>query len=332
MRHGTHLWDVRLIMATTNQTAAIKNIVFNCGGLKASDSVLILCNSSTRMIADEFLRCVTSVNSKANLMEIPDLPNHGAEAMCRASLIISLCRYSLAHSRARVDSSHAGARFLSLPLYDWVLLEDECLRIDYSAQAGCVRKFADAFTAGQELHVTTLAGTNIRLGITGRIGNFCPGFVKDAGDLGSPPDIEANVSPIENSAEGVVVVDGSISMPNFGLLLTNVVLEVHSGKVVEFRSENNEYVKRLNQLFAETNSLRRVVAEFGVGLNPAAKLTGSMLTDEGAMGCVHFGLGSNHTVGGLSQVDFHLDFILRNASLSVDDKQLINFGAPILCA
>jgi leucyl aminopeptidase (aminopeptidase T) len=55
-----------------------------------------------------------------------------------------------------------------------------------------------------------------------------------------------------------------------------------------------------------------------------------MLTDEGALGCVHFGLGSNYTVGGLNKVDFHLDFVFRDASLSVDGKQLINLGVPLL--
>lgn len=322
---------------TPNQYKAIENIIFNCGGLNANDSVLILCDASTRQIADEFLKCTISVNPKVQLMEIPELPNHGAEpvgyakeAMLRASLIISLCRYSLAHSQARVDSSRIGARFLSLPLYDWALLEDECLRINYSDQAGRVRKFADAFTAGHQVHVTSEAGTNILLDITGRIGNYCPGLVKYVGDLGSPPDIEANVSPLENCSEGIVVVDGSITMPGFGLLLAPVELEVLSGKVVEFRSDNIDYVKRLNLLFGDSNSLRRVIAECGVGLNPAAKLTGSMLTDEGSLGCLHFGLGSNYTVGGLNQVDFHLDFVFRDASLTVDGKQLINLGVPLL--
>ena len=324
-------------MMNNNQYKAIENIIFNCGGLSANDHALILCDVSTRQIADEFLKCAISVNPNVKLMEIPELPNHGAEptdqakeAMCRATLILSLCKYSLAHSRARIDSALAGARFLSLPLYDWNLLNDECLRIDYPAQAGRVRNFADAFTAGQQIHVTTEAGTDIRLGITGRIGNYCPGLVKVAGDLGSPPDIEANVSPIENSAEGVVVVDGSITMPSFGLLQTPVELEVCAGKVIAFRSANMDYVKQLNILFGETDSLRRVVAECGVGLNPAAKLTGSMLTDEGAFGCVHFGLGSNYTVGGLNRVDFHLDFVFKDASLTVDGQQLINLGVPLL--
>jgi leucyl aminopeptidase (aminopeptidase T) len=223
-----------------------------------------------------------------------------------------------------------GARFLSLPLYDWKLLEDDCLHIDYMAQAWRVRLFADAFTRGNVVHVTTAAGTDIRLGIAGRVGNYCPGFVKVAGDLGSPPDIEANVSPIEDSGEGIVVVDGSITMPGFGLLHDPVELEVHLGRVIAFRSVNSNYIRQLDALFGEIDSPRRVVAECGVGLNPAAKLTGTMLTDEGALGCVHFGLGANHTMGGLNKVDFHLDFVFREASVAVDGQQLLSLGVPLL--
>jgi leucyl aminopeptidase (aminopeptidase T) len=324
-------------MISDVQSKAVENILFNCGDLQSTDRVLILCNSSTRDLAEAFTSRARNVNPTTVLMEIPALPNHGAEpgeetkaAMCRATLILSLCRYSLAHSQARLDSAHAGARFLSLPLYDWDLLNDECLRIDYSAQAGRVQRFADAFTNGNEIHVTTAVGTNIRLGISGRTGNYCPGLVKVAGDLGSPPDIEANVSPIENSAEGIVVVDGSITMPGLGLLNAPVELEVRSGRVVAFRSSNSTYVSFLNELFGDTDSPRRVVAECGVGLNPAAKLTGTMLTDEGALGCVHFGLGANHTMGGLNRVDFHLDFVFRDVSLSVDGQQLLNMGVPLI--
>jgi hypothetical protein len=120
-------------MINNDQYKALENIIFNCGGLNANDHVLILCDASTRQIADEFLKCAESVNPKAKLMEIPDLPNHGAEpvgfakeAMCRATLILSLCSYSHAHSQARIDSTLSGARFLSLPLYDWNLLDQEC--------------------------------------------------------------------------------------------------------------------------------------------------------------------------------------------------------------
>ena len=58
-----------------------------------------------------------------------------------------------------------------------------------------------------------------------------PGFVKNKGDLGSPPDIEANIAPLENSANGVIIVDGSIPFTDFGLLHKPITLEIKDGKI-----------------------------------------------------------------------------------------------------
>lgn len=318
------------------QKQAIQNLLFHCGSLTTKDRALILCDVETRDLANAFADVASEANQIVEVMEIPALSNHGAEpptdaaeTMRSATLILSLCRYSLAHSSARIVAGHAGARFLSLPLYDWQLLEDPCVHIDFKAQAGLVRRFAQAFTAGDQIHVTTAAGTDIRLGITERIGNYCPGFVEQPGDLGSPPDIEANVSPIEDSAEGIVIIDGSITHPNFGLLEQPVIVTVHQGRIVQFEGDKKQ-VAMLNALFGAPDSLRRVLAECGVGLNPAAKLTGTMLTDEGAWGCMHFGFGSNYTVGGKNKVDFHLDFVFRAATLEVDRQTLIKAGIPQL--
>ena len=198
----------------------------------------------------------------------------------------------------------------------------------FGNRAKQVRNFASAFSQGEKVYVTTEAGTDIVLNIKNRIGNYCPGFVESAGDLGSPPDIEANVSPIENSAEGVVIIDGSITHPNFGLLKSPVKLTVKNGKIIQFESSDQKQVLMLNELFGPLDSKRRVLAECGVGLNPAAKLTGIMLTDEGALGYLYFGLGENHTVGGLNEVDFHLDFVFRAATLKVDSRILIQSGVP----
>ena len=69
-----------------------------------------------------------------------------------------------------------------------------------------------------------------------------------------------------------------------------------------------------------------ILAECGIGLNPLASLTGKMLTDEGTLGCVHFGFGSNITVGGKNNVPFHLDFVIRRPTLEVDKNVLISNG------
>lgn len=316
---------------------AIQNLLFHCGQLKKQDRAIVLCDQHTKSIAETFITVAEEFETKLLLVVIPELKNHGEEPpvfavkkMQTATLIISLCRYSLAHSNARIQAAKLGARFLSLPLYTWELLSDPSLQIDFKSHAQQVKKFSDAFTRGKKIHITTEAGTDITLDITNRIGNYCPGFVEKPGDLGSPPDIEANVSPIEDSAEGVVIIDGSITHPYFGLLNTPVKLTVQKGRITSFDSDCRAYVEGLNQLFGSLNSKRRVLAECGVGLNPAAKLTGTMLTDEGALGYLHFGFGANHTVGGLNEVDFHLDFVFRSGTLAVDQCFLIQAGLPII--
>lgn len=314
---------------------AITNLLFHCGNLTSKDNALILCDKETKKIANAFVEIALQNEIKLNLLEIPALTNHGAEPseyaankMELATLILSLCGFSLAHSKARIRAAKNGARFLSLPLYTWELLENPCLHIDFKSHAPRVKNFANAFTSGEKIHICTEAGTNITLNIKNRVGNYCPGFVEQAGDLGSPPDIEANVSPIEDSAEGVVIVDGSITHPQFGLLKSPVKLTVKNGKIVEFSGDNQKQIDMLNILFGPLDSKRRVLAECGVGLNPVATLTGIMLTDEGALGYLHFGFGANHTVGGLNEIDFHLDFVFRAATLTVDSMVLIQSGVP----
>lgn len=325
------------MMTTAMQQNAISNLLFHCGQLSVKDSGLILCDPKTRSIADAFVKMGLQQKMNISLLEIPELSNHGAEPpeyaaekMQASTLIVSLCGFSLAHSKARIRAAEKGARFLSLPLYTWSLLDDPCVHINFQSHAQQVRNFANAFTNGKKIHVTTNAGTDITMRIDDRIGNFCPGFVEKPGDLGSPPDIEANVSPIEDSANGIVIIDGSITHPFFGLVEKPVKLTVKNGKICEFASERSDYVEKLNQLFGPLDSKRRVLAECGVGLNPAAKLTGIMLTDEGALGYLHFGFGANHTVGGLNEVDFHLDFVFHAATLMLDSKMIIDSGVPTI--
>ena len=74
----------------------------------------------------------------------------------------------------------------------------------------------------------------------------------------------------------------------------------------------------------------RVLGEFGIGLNPNARLCGSMLEDEGCLGTAHAGFGSNATIGGKNRVSFHLDMIIRHVSVEVDGKLLLANGEILI--
>jgi leucyl aminopeptidase (aminopeptidase T) len=218
-----------------------------------------------------------------------------------------------------------------MPDYDLALLQNPAVMIDYHAASARVRRFADALDAGARVQVTTASGTDIELNIAGRSANFCPGFVATPGALGSPPDVEANVSPVETDSNGTVVVDGSIPCREIGLLSAPVTLTVRDGKICNIATANDALHACLTGLFDRVGSDNALIlGECGIGLNPAAELTGNMLTDEGAFGCVHFGFGSNATVGGANDVPFHLDFVFRQPTLSVDGEVLIDGGDVLL--
>jgi leucyl aminopeptidase (aminopeptidase T) len=304
----------------------------------AGERFLLVVDASTKHLAPRFVRGAEALGATAEVIEIDVADRHGKEPgeaaagrMQQAHLVAGLTKMSLAHTRARQKLCAGSGRYLSLAGYSEQLLDDPCIVADYHGQFRLTRAIADAFTAGRSVHVTGPAGTDMRLGISGREGNCCPGFVDAQYRLGSPPDIEANVSPVEDESEGVAVIDGSVACDAIGLVDVPITLQVAGGRIANVTSTRPEYVARVNELFAAVNNPKsRILAECGVGLNPLAQLTGNMLTDEGALGCVHFGFGSNITVGGRNDVPFHVDFVFRHASLWIDERQILDAGRPCI--
>jgi leucyl aminopeptidase (aminopeptidase T) len=313
--------------------SAIVHLLTHCGSLQHGETLVIICDPRTRPIADRFVEQARTITRDAEVAEIPYLGRHGLEPpedvarrMCDSDLVMSLCTQSLAHSRARIEAGRHGARFLSMPGYNDSLLNDPAIVVDYRSVAPTVRAYADAFTAGSEGRVQSQRGTDVHFTFADRRGNYCPGFVEQPGDLGSPPDIEANVSPLETSAEGTIVIDGSITHDDLGLLETPIILTVTAGKIIAIAGDDEKAVQRLEEIMGPVGSPTRVLAECGIGMNPLAQLTGAMLTDEGVEGYIHFGFGANSSVGGLNDIDFHLDFVLRDPDLYIDGRMMVEGG------
>ena len=326
-----------VVPLTSHELHVITHLLTEAGSLSAQDSCLILFDESTATLVGGFVQQAEKLCPRITKAEIPMANRHGAEPpefisqlMKKQTIVISLTKYSLAHTIARINATHYGARFLSIPMYDQALLNEPALLFAYKQQGHVVRTITNFFDHGNQVQITSAAGTNITLNISGRTGNCCPGYVISPGELGSPPDIESNISPIETDSLGVVVIDGSITCPELGLLVDPIYLEIVDGFIVNITSDNSHYVTILEKMLGSLGSKRRVLAECGVGLNPAAKLTGNMLTDEGSLGCLHFGFGSNSTVGGINKVDFHLDFVFRDASLFVDKQLIIDQGSLVI--
>jgi leucyl aminopeptidase (aminopeptidase T) len=70
----------------------------------------------------------------------------------------------------------------------------------------------------------------------------------------------------------------------------------------------------------------RNVAEFGIGTNDRAMLTGVILEDEKVMGTIHIAFGDNKSMGGTVRVASHLDGLITRPTVWFDDRTIMDDG------
>ena len=304
----------------------IETILLNLGNLKRNEKLCIISDKKTKKIGNLFYEFAKQHNYNVIHLNIEPFKIHGeeppknvADIMKFCNLTLGLTNQSMVHTKARKNAEKLGNRFLSLPDYSLEILKHPSLQINFKKLSKKALMLSYKFTKANTIQITTKKGTKLYFAINERKGNFSPGFVNKKILLGSPPDIETNVCPLEKSANGVIVVDGSIPIPKIGLLKNPIILHVKNGKLVHIEGKPS-LVKFLNQLFNKYGDKSRILAECGVGFNNKAKLCGNMLIDEGTYGTIHFGFGSNITIGGLNKVNFHLDFVLYANKMNIDGQ------------
>jgi leucyl aminopeptidase (aminopeptidase T) len=74
----------------------------------------------------------------------------------------------------------------------------------------------------------------------------------------------------------------------------------------------------------------RNIAEFGIGTNDMAKLSGILLEDEKVKGTIHIALGNNITMGGSVNVPIHLDGVVKKPTVYLDGKLLMRNGELLI--
>jgi leucyl aminopeptidase (aminopeptidase T) len=308
-----------------------KSLIENAAMLKKNEKVLIITDRETKFIGDLIKDYCMNYTKEILHITIPCAQNHGERVpenvekiMLNSSTIFGLTKKSMAHTKARLNASNKGAKYLSLPFYSEEVLAFESLQINFRQLIEKAENLAEIFSQGEKVKILSSNGTNLEFSIKNRTGNPAPGCCYKKGIIASPPDSETNIAIVENSTNGVLVVDGSIPIEGFGLLDSPIIIEFKDGFAISFKGDRASCLENIFNL--TKNNQSRIAAEFGVGLNPKAKLIGNMLQDEGSLGTVHIGIGANSTIGGLNHVNFHLDHIIRNPSFSVDNNLIMNQG------
>lgn len=283
--------------------------------------MLIVCDDKLRSLSHRFYNLVKADGIESVLLEMPAHKMHGQEppkevaaALKVADIAILFTSMSLSHTQARkVASLKFGTRIASLPGITPEIFR-RSIKLDYSSLKKRVAKVANRLSKGKRLEVYTDRGTHLVMSIRTRKGFSDDGSYTKPGAFGNLPAGEACIAPCEGTTIGSLVVDASA--PLVGRLKQAIKIIIRDGFA------QNIPLAKISSLIKPLGRCALNVAEFGIGLNPQAKVTGNILEDEKAKQTAHLAIGANISFGGNVSCPCHLDFVFFNPVILIDGERL----------
>lgn len=246
--------------------------------------------------------------------------------MSYANAIVGAANYSFITTDAVTYALRRGARFLSLPLSTndgSSLFEQDFLNMSPRKAARLARPMLWGMRRASTLHVTTALGTDITFSIQNRRAGIFRGVAARPGDCSSA-SFEVYVPPVETSACGRVVLDGS--MGYIGLVERPLELEFDHGRLVRIAdTADGRKLRAFIDHFQDGEMY--CAAEFGIGLNQHSRCRGaSYIEDESAYGTFHIGFGRNLALGGAHNAAGHFDIVVHKPTITADHHLLMRDG------
>ncbi|MEW6066601.1 hypothetical protein P378_04610 [Desulforamulus profundi] len=208
--------------------------------------------------------------------------------------------------------------YKTLSLFDWAeeyLQDDFWGDTDYPKLAADIAELRKKMHRARRFKITSEQGTNISFSTEGRRWLDAGGLSKN-GSISQMPDGEIYTCPVEETFNGVIVVDGTVTRS--WIPSKPVRLEFSGGKLIDCSKEFREYIQGFPEAI-------KTIGEFAIGLNPAiTTMVGNISVDEKAAGTVHFALGDSYGLG-INKCGCHLDFVVRRPLLHMEPKIEIPF-------
>jgi aminopeptidase len=318
---------------STKLDTASQIAIRDCMGAKKNEKILVITDELKREIGlslhenalklGYYSLLVITKSGKINGEEpSPEV----AELMQKFDVVFCPTAKSLTHTDARRAASAKGVRIATFPgITKEVMIRG--MNADYKAISKRTLKLKSILEKGKKVRVTAPAGTDISFEIKGRKVIPSKGLFHKKGESGNLPTGEAFLAPVEGTANGVFVVDGS--MAGLGLIKNvNIKIEVEKGFATKITG--GTAAKKLKVMLDKVGKKARNIAEFGIGTNDSAKLSGILLEDEKVMGTIHIALGNNISMGGSVNVPIHLDGVVKKPTVWMDGKLLMKDGKLLI--
>lgn len=308
---------------------ALRALAATCAGVRPGERALLLTDTAADpSIAAALAAVLRTLGAEVVTVECPpaelpgdDPPEPAGAAMLHVDVVFELTSVFVGSCAARRRACEAGVRYLTVPGLSWTTLRrDGPFAADFEALGAWARQLAERFDAASEFRLRSAAGTDLRGSFAGRVGRPLWGIADEPGGYAAPPDVEVGASPLEGTAEGVVVVDGSLLFLGPDQLASPVTLRFAAGQLVE--ASGAEAWRLTDALERAGDERMQNLAEVSIGLNPYSRPGGSALELEGILGGAHVALGNNVAYGGSVDARSHIDCVLLAATLELDGQPL----------
>ena len=304
----------------------------DCMGTKVDEKILIITDEPLRTLGYALWKAAKELGNEVILTEILPRTSNGeeppaeiAELMKKFDVVFCPTSKSLTHTDARRAASALGVRIATLPgVTEEIMVR--CMNADYIAIARRTHALCALMEKTGVIRVTAPAGTDISMPIKGRTAHASSGLFLEKGQSGNLPTGEAYLAPLEHQSNGVVVVDGS--MASVGIVKTPIRIVVKDGYAAGISGGTE--ADQLKKLLEPHGKDVYNVAEFGIGTNDKAIITGKIIEDEKVMGTIHIAFGDNKSMGGSVRVASHLDGLVTSPTVWFDDQVIMRDGKFVI--
>lgn len=301
--------------------------------LKNDERFLVVHDKNKKDIAKTILRKAKKITRYSDIIKTKigkengeEAAKHIADKMLDYDVILLITTKSLSHTDARRNASKKGARMASMPDITEGMMK-RALNADYQEMEMISKKICSNFKSKDTIRLTTKKGTDINIPIQKKM--FMDlGLYHKKGSFGNLPAGEVGFAPIEGKTNGVLVIDKT--MAGIGKLESPIKLLIRNGFVKEISGGKEAIkLKRLLKKFRNKNVYN--IAEFAIGTNKKAKITGVTLEDEKVFGTVHVALGDNSSYpGGKTKAPVHLDGVISKPTVTADNKKIMENGKLLI--
>lgn len=321
----------------TNSTDVLQSAELIIGKLlavKTGENLMIICDPGSEM---EMVYALAEVAQEAGAeYTIAMMPSRGHErkneltepivqGLQATDCMIGITGHSGAPTYAKAVNDLINAkkvRSISMVMRTMDNFTQGGALADYDLLYKEGKQLAAFWEKAESIHVTTPSGTDIRAPIAGEKVFVECGFATEPGMEAAFSDGEVSQMPRVNTAQGTIVVEGPIA--HIGKPDSPISFKVEKGRVISIEGTCPQ-ADELREI-VETIDNAANIAEIGIGLNPMSRRNGDFEEEKKARGNVHVALGDNIFYGGDVYSPVHMDMVIYQPTVTLDDRVVVDRG------